>query len=222
MEQAVKDITVNTTELFRDPKTWQALRYRILPKLEGNKQINIWHAGCSTGQEVYSMLILLSELGLFDKANVVATDINQDVIDVAKKGEYVYRFNIEYLQNFDTVMRQNPFNFEVHYDVPYSKYLRIDKIKDKITVKDFLKKKVTYIQQNLVKAEYIFEQKFDIIFCRNVLIYFKPELQTKMYGYFHENLKNNGFLILGYHESILGPQSQNYNRKGLYYTKKLV
>ena len=222
VEQVVKDITVNTTELFRNPKSWHAIKYRILPKLMDNKTINIWHAGCSTGQEIYSMLILLNELKILNKARIYASDINQDVINVAQKGKYVYRFNIEYLENFDKVIRQNPFNFEEYNNVPYSKYLSIDKIEDTITVKDFLKNRVTYVKQNLVKKEKLFDTKFDIIFCRNVLIYFKPELQSQMYGYFHENLNNKGFLVLGYHESILGPQAQRFNRKGLYYTKKLV
>src|SRR4030042_5075741 len=83
VEEIVKEITVNTTELFRDPQVWQAIRFNILPRLRNNAQINIWHAGCSTGQEVYSMLILLNELDLLEKTKIYATDINADVIDTA-------------------------------------------------------------------------------------------------------------------------------------------
>lgn len=111
-EKVLKDITVNTTELFRDPQMWQMLRHRILPRFKANKTINIWHAGCSTGQEVYSMLILLNEMGLLEKVKVVATDINGDVLDIARKGQYKYRFNINYLDNYDQVIKQNPFNYE--------------------------------------------------------------------------------------------------------------
>ena len=150
IEQIVKDITVNTTELFRNPKSWQAIKYRILPKLKEKPYFNIWHAGCSTGQEVYSMLILLNELGITDKARIYASDINLDVINVAKKAQYVYRFNIEYLENFDAVIRQNPYNFEEYHNVPYSKYLIIDKIKDTISIKPFLLDKVTFRKHNLV------------------------------------------------------------------------
>src|SRR4030042_3388955 len=96
VEKVVNEITVNTTELFRDPQVWQAIRYAILPKLKNNSVINIWHAGCSTGQEVYSMLILLNELGLLEKTKVYATDLNTDVLGVAKNGEYRYRFNLTY------------------------------------------------------------------------------------------------------------------------------
>ena len=78
LEQIVKDITVNTTELFRDPAIWHALRYDILPGLAQRPQINIWHAGCSTGQEVFSMVILLNEMDLLEKSGVHATDINSD------------------------------------------------------------------------------------------------------------------------------------------------
>ena len=85
VESIVKEITVNTTELFRDPQVWQTIRFTVLPHFKNNSVINIWHAGCSTGQEVYSMLILLNELDLLEKAKVYATDINTDVMDTAKQ-----------------------------------------------------------------------------------------------------------------------------------------
>src|SRR6056297_1667392 len=132
LEKMVRDITVNTTELFRDPQIWQALRYRILPKFKNNKNINIWHAGCSTGQEVYSMMILLNEMGLLDKAKIFATDLNEEALDVAKKGNYKYRFNIGYLDNFDKVIKENPYNYEEYNDVPYEKYFKIDKVSDSL------------------------------------------------------------------------------------------
>ena len=222
IEQIVKDITVNTTELFRNPKTWQAIKYRILPKLQDKPYFNIWHAGCSTGQEIYSMLILLNELNLLDKARIYASDINEDVISKAKQGKYVYRFNIEYLENFDNVIRQNPYNFEEYKNIPYSKYLDIDKIKDTLSIKPFLLNKVSYKKHNLVKLKNIYNIKFDIILCRNVLIYFNQHLQTRVLDFFHQNLKPNGFLVLGYHESIFGFQAQKFNKKGLFYTKKII
>jgi len=222
LEQVIKDITVNTTELFRDPKTWQTLKYRVLPKYQDKSSLYIWHAGSSTGQEVYSLMILLNELGMLDKAKIFATDINTDVINVAKEGKYVYRFNIDYLENFDQVIKQNPFNFEEYADVPYSKYFTIDKIKDTITMKPFLINKAIYKKHDLVRQANIWDIKFDIILCRNVLIYFNYELQNRIFSMFHDSLNNNGYLVLGIHESILGPQSQKYNKKGLVYSKKLI
>jgi len=220
LEQVVKDITVNTTELFRDPKIWQAIKHRLIYKLKEKEEINIWHAGCSTGQEVYSMLILLNELGMLEKTNVYATDINTDVIEKAKKGEYVYRFNVEYLENFNQVVRLNPYNFEEYNDIPFSKYFEVNKSDDKIIMKDFLRDKVYYKKHNLVNEDNIFYKKFDIIFCRNVMIYFNTRLQNRLFRLFHDSLARKGYLVLGMHESILGAEAAKYNRLGYFYLAK--
>jgi len=156
LEKLIADITVNTTELFRNPTVWHSVKYRILPKLKDNERIDIWHAGCSTGQEVYSMMILLNELGMLEKANIYASDINQLALENAQKGEYIYRFNIEYLQNFDEVIRKNPYNFEEYQDVPYSKYFEINQESDKISIKEFLKNRAVFKQQDLVKKQNVF------------------------------------------------------------------
>lgn len=137
VEKIVKEITVNTTELFRDPQVWQTMRFTILPRFKNNAVINIWHAGCSTGQEVYSMLILLNEMGMLDKARVYATDINTDVMDIARQGEYKYRFNLAYLDNFDKVIKENPYNYDEYNDVPYTKYMELDKANDTIKLLPF-------------------------------------------------------------------------------------
>ncbi len=222
MEKLIADITVNTTELFRNPIVWHSVKYRILPKLKDNEKIDIWHAGCSTGQEVYSMLILLKEMGMLDKVNVYASDINQLAIDKAKKGEYIYRFNIEYLQNFDEVIRKNPYNFEEYNDVPYSRYFDIDQELDKISIKNEYKDIAIFKKQDLVKRENVFYKKFDVIMCRNVLIYFNLKLQSQILNFFYDNLKFPGYLVLGYHESILGNEVVKFHKKHYYYTKKLI
>lgn len=220
LERVVKDITVNTTELFRDPDLWITLKYRILPKFRKNKSIFIWHAGSSSGQEIYSMLILLSELDLFDKAKVFATDINTDMLEKAKEGEYRYRFNLQYLDNFDKVIKENPYNYEDVKDVPYEKYFDIDKTQDTIKMKKFLRDKTVFRKHDLVNDKNIFYSKFDIIFCRNVIIYFNNNLQNKVLELFSNNLYRDGYLILGAHESILGPVSNNFERtKGVYKKK---
>lgn len=166
------------------------------------------------------MLILLNELDLLDKCNILATDLNTDVIDVAKKGEYVYRFNIDYLDNFNKVIRQNPYNFDEFYDIPYSKYFHIDKVKDILAVKPFLLKKVVFKKHDLVKDAGILNSKFDLILCRNVLIYFNNDLQNRIFDNFYENLFSKGYLVLGIHESIIGPKASKYVKKGLVYMKK--
>ncbi len=220
VEQLVKNITVNTTELFRDPKVWQALRYRVLSKFTSYRKINIWHAGASTGQEVYSLLILLHEMNLFEKANVFATDINTDVIERAKAGEYSFRFNLEYFENFDKVIKENPFNYDEFNEIPYEKYFEIDQVKDIIKAKEFLRKKPVWFKHDLVKEGNIFNTKFDIILCRNVLIYFNTELQDKVITTFSKSLFRKGVLMIGAHESIIGPVANNFIKSGFFYIKK--
>lgn len=219
-ERVVKEITVNTTELFRDPQVWHTLRSRILPRFKNNKTINIWHAGCSTGQEVYSMLILLNEMGMFDKAKIFASDLNTDVLEQAKKGLYKYRFNIGYLDNFDKVIKQNPLNYEEFNDVPYENYFDIDKMKDTIIMKKFLTEKPIFRKHDLVKDGNLFFAKFDLILCRNVIIYFNYSLQNKVFELFHTNLYNKGVLLLGMHETILGPWAAKFDKMGQAYIKK--
>lgn len=222
IEKLISDITVNTTELFRDPTVWQTIKHRILPKYENNQTIDIWHIGCSTGQEVYSMLILLYELNMFQKANVYATDINTIALKQAQEGRYIYRFNAEYLQNFDEVIKKNPYNFEEYNDVPYSKYFYINKEKDIIEIKDILKNKAQFVHHDITKMTNIFDKEFDIILCRNVLIYFNQNLQSSILNFLHKCLKYPGNLILGMHESILGNEAIKFHKKHHYYTKKLI
>jgi chemotaxis protein methyltransferase CheR len=219
-ERIVKEITVNTTELFRDPQVWHTLRSRILPRFKNNKNINIWHAGCSTGQEVYSMMILLNEMDMLDKAKIFASDLNTDVLDQAKKGEYKYRFNIAYLDNFDKVIKQNPLNYEEFNDVPYEKYFDIDKSRDTITMKKHLTEKPIFRKHDLVVDGNLFFAKFDLILCRNVIIYFNYSLQNKVFDLFHSNLYNKGILLLGMHETILGPWANKFEKIGQAYIKK--
>jgi chemotaxis protein methyltransferase CheR len=219
-ERIVKEITVNTTELFRDPQVWHTLRSRILPRFKNNKTINIWHAGCSTGQEVYSMMILLNEMGMLDKAKVFASDLNNDVLDAAKQGIYKYRFNIGYLDNFDKVIKQNPLNYEEFNDVPYEKYFDIDKIRDTITMKKYLTEKPIFRKHDLVRDGNLFFAKFDLILCRNVIIYFNYSLQNKVFELFHANLYTKGILLLGMHETILGPWAAKFEKMGQAYIKK--
>lgn len=222
IESIIQEITVNTTEFFRTPAVWHSVRYRILPKFKNADRINIWHAACSTGQEVYSMAMLLNEMNLLEKSHIYASDINSQALEKAKKGLYSYRLNVNYLQNFDEVLRKNPYNFEEYINVPYSKYFDIDTLKDKMKVKDFLKKNITFKKLDLVKRKNIFHKKFDIIMCRNVLIYFNIPLQNKTIDFFYENLNFPGYLILGENEDIWGNVAIKFHKKHLFYTKKLI
>jgi chemotaxis protein methyltransferase CheR len=220
LERIVKDITVNTTELFRDPAIWHALRYDILPGLSHKSNINIWHAGCSTGQEVFSMMILLNEMNLLEKSKIYATDINSDVLETARAGIYRYRFNVEYLSNFDAVIRENPRDHDVYYNVPYSKYFTIDKTRDTLCIKDSLLNKPVYQKMDLVRDPNPFDLKFDLLVCRNVIIYFNYELQNKVFKLFLDNMNQESVLVLGVHETILGPYAAYFEKKFQAYYKK--
>ena len=214
VEQLVDDITVNTTELFRNQETWEYLFNKVIPGLKSKNNINIWHAGCSTGQEVYSNLVLFDELGLLDKVNVVASDINQKVVRTAKKGEYDYKFNAEYIDVYNELMHK------IHPQAkPFDHYFEVDKENDKIKVREFLKNIPKYRKHDLVGEEIPFYQKFDIIFCRNVLIYFNPELQLKIVRKFFDKLHTGGVLILGTHEALHGFFKTRFVKHGMVYTK---
>jgi chemotaxis protein methyltransferase CheR len=220
LEQIVKDITVNTTELFRDPNVWQTLRYEILPQYQSKPSIKIWHPGCSTGQEVYSMMILLNELGLLQKTSIYGTDINEDVLEVARKGTYKFRFNEEYLDNFDTVIRVDPRDSNTYFDVPYDRYFQIDKTRDSFQMSKQLVKKPVFTKQDLVVDPNPFDEVYDLIVCRNVIIYFNYELQNKVFKLFLDNMNPGSCLWLGVHESILGPFASRFDKKFQTYFKK--
>ena len=220
LEKVVKSITVNTTEMFRDPDIWINFRNEVLPKFESRDKINIWHAGCSTGQEVYSMMILLEEMNLLAKSEIYASDINSDVMETAKAGKYKYRFNLPYIDNFDMVLNGTRNPAPGSSVVPTSKYFVIDKVSDTIQMKSFLTEKPSYKKIDLVKDDNLFQVKFDMIICRNVIIYFNYDLQNKVFNLFYNSLFNNGCLLLGLHESILGPYTSHFEKKNQVYFKK--
>ncbi len=220
-QKVVNDITVNTTELFRDGSVWMNLRRNVLNIFKEKTNINIWHAGCSSGEEVYSMLILLNELNLLDKAKVFATDINTEILDKARNGIFNSRLHHAYFDNFDKVIKVNPLNFEENIDIPYSKYFELDELNRTFRIKKFLRDKVTFKSHNLVEGSIFY--KFDLIFCRNVIIYFNTELQNKVISLFHESLFNDGMLLIGAHENItylpVGSKFEPRIMKGLYFKK---
>ena len=212
VEEIVEAITVNTTELFRDPPIWSYILQKLLPTLKTKTNINIWHAGCSTGQEVYSNLILLDQLGLLERSTIFASDINQKVIEQAKKGVYKYRFNQNYIENFNLV-------HNINHQVNFSKYFDIIEAEDKLVVKDFLRSIPKFVKHDLVQEKLPFYNKFDIIFCRNVLIYFNSGLQSKIIQRFYDNLFPGGSMILGTHETLTGFFKSKFVKNGPIYTK---
>jgi chemotaxis protein methyltransferase CheR len=222
LEEVVRNITVNTTEIFRDTVTWQILKHKVLKKYYDKPEINIWHIGCSTGQEVYSTLILLNELNLLSKSNVLATDLNTDVLDIAEKGIYKFREIDEFIEGYNKVMCENPFNDETHIDVQHDKYFIVNRKKNMISVKPVLLNKIIFSKHDIVNQGNIFDKTFDIIFCRNVLIYFNHDFQNQLFDFFYKNLNPEGILIIGRHEGMLGEIATKFKKEESIYTKRYI
>ena len=220
LETIVRKLTVHTTELFRDPDIWKVLRNKFLPSLGDREEIHIWHPGCSTGQEVFSMMMLLEDVGLLEKSHIYASDLNPDVIETAREGKYKYHFNQSYLENFDRVLLDGDGDSSWNNRKYWKKYFNIDETRDVIQMKDYLRLKPVYKKLDLVKDPNPFMVKFDLIVCRNVIIYFNYDLQNRVFDLFHQNLKENGTLLLGIHESIIGPYSRRFLKQDPFYIKR--
>ncbi|MCQ2250939.1 MAG: hypothetical protein MJZ66_07495 [Bacteroidales bacterium] len=213
LERVVRDITVNTTELFRDVETWAHLRNALSTVYADKPSLNIWHAGCSTGQEVYSMMMMLSELGMLDRASIYATDINENVLNTAMNGRYKLHEISDSLGNFDKV-----FNTP-RVTVDPRKYMELNKFKDYMQMSKSLMEKPLFLKHDLVTLSSIADCKFDLIFCRNVLIYFNHMLQTSVINFFANQLSDNGCLVIGRHEGMIGQSAAMFNKTGALYFK---
>lgn len=214
VEKLVRDISVNTTEFFRDPKVWHEMIDRMMPSLLTRPTLKIWHPGCSSGQEVYSFLILLLEYGYSGMVQSFGTDINGEILEEARKGRYKYRFVQEYLPNFDKVFEEKNGRKSV-----WEKYFDISVSRDIMAVKPALQENVRFMSHNLVADGNTFGFTFDLIMCRNVLIYFNQNLQDHVFKLFWECTSEDGFMIIGLHESILGPTSRLFVKNGQIYKR---
>jgi chemotaxis protein methyltransferase CheR len=210
-EQIVDSLAVNTTELFRDPLMWQFLLEKVYPVLKSKPNLNIWHAGCSSGQEVYSNIIMLDHLNMLDNTTIFASDISKKILDQATKGVYKYEFNKGYLENFNQVFQNK--------EIDLNKYVKIDESNDKFIINDFIKDKVKFYKYDLVQDNIPFYNKFDLIFCRNVLIYFNVVLQSKIINRFYQMMFPGAMLCLGIHETITGFYKTKFMKNGFVYTK---
>jgi chemotaxis protein methyltransferase CheR len=184
----VKEITVNTTEMFRDPACWQALRTSVLPALNELPTIRIWHAGCSSGEEVYSMAILLKEEGLYEKSRLVATDLNKEVIATAAAGHYSLKsipLNAEnYLKAGGKMNLSDYYTENGHHVIMHPSLLE----------------NVKFLKHDLSTGTAF--SKFDLILCRNVIIYFNKDLQESVFSLFLQSLFKRGILVIGKKEVL--------------------
>ncbi len=187
-ESLLNSLTVTVTEMFRDPYVYRAFRNKIVPVLKTYPFIKIWHAGCATGEEVYSMAILLKEECLYERTQIYATDINQEALERAGKGIFNISSIKKYTDNYQKAGGKNPFSDYYHSDY------------DSVIMKSELKENILFSVHNLVTDSVFGEM--NLILCRNVLIYFNKTLQDRVLELFHESLALNGFLCLGNKESI--------------------
>jgi len=209
-------ITVNTTELFRDSEMWISL-YKPLKKYLNNKnRINIWHAGVSSGEELYSMRIYLDGIGYNGNAHSVGTDISDKILEVAKKGIYKNNIIANYIDNYNLV-KNSLSEFENFKN--FSNYILNNSKTNLLEIKPEYKENIDFKILNLINTDYNFDKKFDVIMCRNVLIYFNLDLQNKIIDRFRKLLNNNGLLILGAHESIMPPLSSKFDNINNIYIK---
>ena len=168
------------------------------------------------------MMMVLDGLGLLEKTEIYASDLHEEILDTARQGKYKYRFNQSYLENFDRVMLNGEGTFSWNHRKYWKKYFHIDESRDIIQMKEFLRQKPVYKKLDLVRDPNLFLVNFDLIVCRNVIIYFNAELQNTVFELFHKNLNEHGSLLLGVHESIMGPCSKKFIRKDPFYCKALV
>lgn len=185
----LETITVNVTEMFRDPLFYKSLRENVLPVLATYPQINIWHAGCSTGEEVFSLCILLHEAGLLHRTRIYATDINSSNLEKARTGVLPMHHMREYTVNYRQTGAIH--DFSDYYTALY----------DHVLLNKEIRERVVFLQHNLVTDRSFNE--FQLILCRNVMIYFNKQLQNKVLRLFYESLSSLGFLGLGMKESLL-------------------
>lgn len=185
----LKDLSINVTEMYRDPSFYAVMRKEVFPLLKTYPYIKVWHAGCATGEEVYSFAIMLKEEGLLDRAQVYATDFNPLVLETAKKGIYPVSRIKEYTANYQ--LAEGHHSFSDYYVARY----------DSVIFNQDLKKNIVFAEHNLV-TDSVFAE-VNLIICRNVLIYFNRELQNKVIRLFTESLIKGGYLGLGSKENLM-------------------
>ncbi|HSZ25326.1 MAG TPA: protein-glutamate O-methyltransferase CheR [Cytophagaceae bacterium] len=186
--RGIDDLTVNLTELFRNPEFWIKLKNDVLPQFSEKNKIDFWHAGCSSGEEVYTMAMVLKELNLLHKATTLATDLSNTILDVAKEGKYSNLLINRYQKGFKAYF---PFgNIGDWFDIGET---------DSV-IKDKYKRHIEFKKHDLVGNA--MNREFDLIFCRNVMIYFDDVLKMKVLKLFHSSLKEGGFFAIGYYDML--------------------
>jgi chemotaxis protein methyltransferase CheR len=188
MERLLLDLSINVTSMFRDPTFYNAFREKVVPFLKTYPFTRIWIAGCSTGEEVYSLAILLREEAVYDRTRIYATDINEGVLERAREGVFPLDKMQEYTGNY--IRAGGKRSFSEYYLAKYEGALFDRTLTDN----------VVWAPHNLVQDRSF--NTFNVILCRNVMIYFDRALQTRVHQLFYDSLERFGILALGHKESI--------------------
>ena len=189
-EEFIVQITVNVTEMFRDPFFYEAFGEKVVPYLASYQRIKVWNAGCSTGEELYSFAILLKLAGFLERSFLYGTDINPQVLEQAKKAIY----NLSSMKSYSENYHNAGFSGSLA-DFYVAQY-------DAAAISHELKKNTLFSVHNLV-SDSVFNE-FQVVSCRNVLIYFNSELQARVIQLFYDSLCPFGFLCLGSKETLRG------------------
>lgn len=184
----LQDLSITVTEMFRDPGFYRSFRENVIPILKTYPFLKIWHAGCTTGEEAYSVAILLQEEGLYDRTTIYATDFNQQALAQAKEGIFPSKMMKEYTSNYQ--LSGGKESFSEYYTSNY----------DSAIMNTSLKRNIVWANHNLV-TDSVFAE-VHVILCRNVLIYFDKNLQNRVQRLFHDSLINGGILCLGSKEGL--------------------
>lgn len=185
----MNEVSVGMTSMFRDPIFWKHLKHRLKDDFNNHESLSIWHAGCSTGEEVYSMAILLSEIGFRHKTKALATDINKQAMEEAKSGRYHKIKMIENEANFK--------QYNIYSD--FTKYY-VSEGTEAVMV-DELKNYATYEYHNLITDSV--KECYDVILCRNVMIYFDNPAKIKLLDKIYDSLNPGGLFVIGFYDTML-------------------
>lgn len=202
LEEFVDRITINVSEFYRNPRRWKVLRDKVFPKLikeNPRKRLHIWSAACSTGEEPYSLAIMLTEHFRHIDYTITATDIDDKVLERARQGIY----GEQALKDLPPKKKSTYFTFK----------------NNKYYVNDELKKNITFKKHNLLKETY--PQNIDLIVCRNVLIYFTDEAKEYIYTHLSKSLASKGILFVGSTEQIFNPNSYNLELFDTFFYEKI-
>ncbi|WP_223829468.1 CheR family methyltransferase [Paenibacillus arenilitoris] len=209
LDLLVNDFSIKVTEMFRDPSFFRLFRQRVVPELRRYPEIRIWHAGCATGEEAYSMAILLQEEGLLERTKLYGTDMNEQVVRSAREGRFPLKRMQAYTKNY--LQAGGAGEFSSYYSTNHE-YALFD---------PSIKANITFAQHNLATDRSFNE--FHVILCRNVLIYFDAVLQRRSHGLFYDSLAPEGFIGLGHMETMAAAYKAKYEEwipPGHLYRKK--